>query len=127
MSKKKYSVAKVVTHTQNSIGKCERHNEKKNETYANMNVYTSCSAMNVHFQSSGELTYNEQQNKLIDEKKVCMRGLKADAKVFDEMIFYVNTDYFEQHGVFLCLNQLLFILTVFCSALVNIEFVFALR
>ena len=98
MSKKNYSVARVVTHTQSTIGKCERHNERKNESYANMNVDTARCDMNVHFKSCGELTYNELLNKLIAEKKVCMRGLKADAKVFDEMIFDVNTDYFETHG-----------------------------
>ena len=98
MSKKNYSVARVVTHTQSTIGKCERHNERKNESYANMNVDTARCDMNVHFKGCGELTYNEQLNRLIAEKKVCMRGLKADAKVFDEMIFDVNTDYFETHG-----------------------------
>ncbi len=98
MSKKNYSVARVVTHTQSTIGKCERHNERKNESYANMNVDTARCDMNVHFKNCGELTYNEQLNKLIAEKKVCMRGLKSDAKVFDEMIFDVNTDYFETHG-----------------------------
>lgn len=98
MSKKNYSVARVVTHTQSSIGKCERHNERKNESYANMNVDMARCDMNVHFKGCGVLTYNEQLNKLIAEKKVCMRGLKADAKVFDEMIFDVNTDYFETHG-----------------------------
>ena len=98
MSKKNYSVARVVTHTQSTIGKCERHNERKNESYANMNVDTARCDMNVHFKSCGGLTYNEQLNKLLTEKRVCMRGLKADAKVFDEMIFDVNTDYFETHG-----------------------------
>ena len=98
MSKKNYSVARVVTHTQSSIGKCERHNERKNESYANMNVDTARCDMNVHFKTCGDLTYNEQLNKLIAEKKVCMRGLKADAKIFDEVIFDVNTDYFETHG-----------------------------
>ena len=98
ISKKNYSVARVVTHTQSTIGKCERHNERKNESYANMNVDTARCDMNVHFKSCGELTYNEQLNKLIVDKKVCMRGLKADAKVFDEMIIDVNTDYFEKHG-----------------------------
>ena len=63
-----------------------------------MNVDVKRSNMNVHFKNCSELTYNEQLNKLIAEKKVCMRGLKADAKVFDEMIFDVNTDYFETHG-----------------------------
>lgn len=98
MSKKNYSVARVVTHTQSTISKCERHNERKNESYTNMNVDTARCDMNVHFKGCSELTYNEQLNKLIAEKKVCMRGLKVDAKVFDEMIFDVNTDYFETHG-----------------------------
>lgn len=98
MSKKNYSVARVVTHTQSTIGKCERHNERKNESYANMNVDTARCDTNVHFKGCSELTYNEQLNKLIAEKRVCMRGLKADAKIFDEMIFDVNTDYFEMHG-----------------------------
>ena len=89
MSKKNYSIARVVTHTQSTIGKCERNNDRKNESYANMNV---------NFKSCRKLTYNEQLNKLIAEKKVCMRGLKADTKVFDEVIFDVNTDYFETHG-----------------------------
>ena len=98
MSKKNYSVARVATHTYSTIGKCERHNERKNESYANMNVDTARCDMNVHFKSCSELTYNEQLNKLIAENKVCMRGLKVDAKVFDEVIFDVNTDYFETHG-----------------------------
>ena len=72
MSKKNYSVARVVTHTQSTIGKCERHNERKNESYANMNVDMTRSDMNVHFKDCGELTYNEQLNKLIAEKKVCI-------------------------------------------------------
>ena len=98
MSKKNYSVARVVIHTQSSLGKCERHNERKNESYANMNVDMARCDMNVHFKSCGELTYYEQLNRLIAEKRVCMRGLKTDAKVFDEVIFDVNTDYFETHG-----------------------------
>lgn len=93
-----YSVARVVTHTQSTIGKYERHNERKNEHYQNMNVDLSRTEMNMHFKSCGELTYNEQLDKLIADGKVSMRGLKKDAKVFDEVIFDVNTDYFESHG-----------------------------
>lgn len=38
MEKTNYSVARVVTYTKQSIGKAERHNERKNQTYSNMNV-----------------------------------------------------------------------------------------
>lgn len=38
MEKTNFTVARVVTHTRAGVGKCERHNERKNENYANMNV-----------------------------------------------------------------------------------------
>jgi len=38
MKKTNYSVARVVTYTKQSISKAERHNERKNQSYSNMNV-----------------------------------------------------------------------------------------
>ena len=98
MAKTNYTVARVQTRTKDSIGKYERHNERKNEHYANMNVDLSQTEKNVHYKSCGELTYNETLDKLVADGKVSLRGLKADAKVYDEMILDVNTDYFEKHG-----------------------------
>ena len=98
MAKPNYTVARVQTRTKNSIGKYERHNERKNEHYANMNVDLTQTEKNVHFKSCGNLTYNETLDRMVADGKVSLRGLKADAKVYDEMILDVNTDYFEQHG-----------------------------
>lgn len=98
MAKTNYTVARVQTRTKDSIGKYERHNERKNEHYSNMNVDLSQTEKNVHFKSCGDLTYNETLDKLVADGKVSLRGLKVDAKVYDEMILDVNTDYFEQHG-----------------------------
>ena len=98
MSKQNYSVARVKTRTQESVGKFERHIERKNEHYANMNVDLKRVPMNVSFRDCGELTYNEMLQKLVDEGKVSMRGLKKDAKVFDELIFDINSEYFEEYG-----------------------------
>ena len=98
MAKTNYTVARVQTRTKDSIGKYERHNERKNEHYANMNVDLTQTEKNVHYKSCGELTYNETLDKMVANGKVSLRGLKADAKVYDEMILDVNTDYFEQHG-----------------------------
>ncbi len=98
MSKTNYSVARVKTRTRASVGKFERHIERKNEHYENMNVDLSRTPMNVAYKSCGGLTYNEYLDKLVAEKTVSFRGLKADAKVFDEMILDVNSDYFERHG-----------------------------
>lgn len=98
MADKNYSVARVATRTRDTVGKYERHNERRNEHYGNMNVDLSRTPMNVHFKDCGELTYNEYIDSLVTAGKVSLRGLKKDAKVYDEVIFDVNTDYFETHG-----------------------------
>lgn len=98
MEKTNFTVARVVTHTRAGVGKCERHNERKNESYGNMNVDLERTPMNIHFKACGELTYNETLDRLVADGSVSLRGLKKDAKVYDEMILDVNTDYFEQHG-----------------------------
>ena len=95
---KSYSVARVQQHTAAGIGKPERHNERKNESYENMNVDLSRTPLNVHFKDCGNLSYNAYLDKLLASGAVSLRGLKKDAKVFDEMIFDVNTAYFEEHG-----------------------------
>lgn len=98
MVRQNYSVARVKTRTQESVGKFERHIERKNEHYANMNVDLERAPMNVQYKGCGELTYNEMLQRLVDEGKVSMRGLRKDAKVFDELIFDINSEYFEEHG-----------------------------
>ena len=95
---KNYAVARVVQYTRAGIGKSERHIERKNQNYENMNVDLSQSPRNVRFKSCRDLTYNAYLDKLTEEGAVSLRGLKQDAKVFDEMIFDVNTAYFEEHG-----------------------------
>lgn len=98
MTKQNFCVARVETRTRASVGKFERHIERKNESYENMNVDLSRTPMNVSFKSCGDLTYNERLDQMIAEGMVSLKGLKADANVFDEMIMDVNTDYFEQKG-----------------------------
>ena len=98
MPKGDFSVARVEKRTRASVGKFERHIERKNESYENMNVDLSRTPMNVHFQGCGELTYNEHLDRLIADGVVSLKGLKADATVFNEMILDVNTDYFERNG-----------------------------
>lgn len=98
MAKQNFSVARIETRTRATVGKFERHIERKNDSYENMNVDLSRTPMNVSFKSCGELTYNEHLDKMIAAGKVSLKGLKPDATVFDEMIMDVNTDYFEQNG-----------------------------
>ena len=97
MGKTNYSVARVETYTRASIVKAERHNERKNESYSNMNVDLTQTPNNVHYKIC-KSTYNERLKEMIDDGEISLRGLKDNAKVFDEIIFDINSDYFEQNG-----------------------------
>ena len=57
MDKTNYSVARVETYTRASIEKAERHNERKNKSYSNMNVDLTQTPNNVHYKKC-ESTYN---------------------------------------------------------------------
>lgn len=97
MDKTNYSVARVQTYTRASILKAERHNERKNENYSNMNVNLAQTQNNVHYKKC-DSTYNERLKEMIDNADISLRGLKDNAKIFDEIIFDINSDYFEQNG-----------------------------
>ena len=97
MDKTNYSVARVETYTRASIEKAERHNERKNKSYSNMNVDLTQTPNNVHYKKC-ESTYNERLKEMIDNGEISLRGLKDNAKIFDEIIFDINSDYFEQNG-----------------------------
>ena len=96
MEKTNYSVARVQTYTRASILKAERHNERKNTNYSNMNIDLAQTQNNVHYKKC-DGTYNERLKEMIDTGDVSLRGLKDNAKVFDEIIFDINSDYFEQN------------------------------
>lgn len=97
MSKTNYSVTRVETYTKTSITKAERHNERKNKSYSNMNVDLEQTQNNIHYKRC-ETTYNEKLKELLDKGQVSLRGLRENAKLFDELIFDINSDYFEKHG-----------------------------
>ena len=62
-----------------------------------MNVDLTQAPNNIHYKRC-ETTYNEKLKELIDNAQVSLRGLKDNAKIFDELIFDINSDYFEKHG-----------------------------
>ena len=97
MDKTNYSVARVETYTKTSITKADRHDERKNKSYSNMNVDLEQTPNNVHYKRC-ETTYNEKLREMLESGQVSLRGLRANAKLFDELIFDINSDYFEKHG-----------------------------
>ena len=96
MAEGNFSVIRVAKITAAGAQKNERHNERKNESYANLNVDTERIPFNVHFKDTGGLTYNEYFGRLIDEGKISTRGQKEGATTFNELVIDVNTRYFEK-------------------------------
>ena len=97
MAKTDRTVVRNQPYQKGGIGIRERHNERKNENYSNHDIELERSPMNVHFRKC-DSTYTQALERMIEEKTVSTRGLKNDAKVFEEMVFDVNTAYFENHG-----------------------------
>jgi len=64
----------------------ERHNERKNESYGNGDILPERSNLNVYYKSCPG-TYEQEFNRMVENGTVSLRGLKPDAKVFDELVF----------------------------------------
>lgn len=97
-SKADMSCARVKKYTSSDVSKAERHNERKNETYENMNVIAKRIPYNVHFKEPTSPTYMEQLKQMEQDGKVSLRGLRKDATLFNEIVIDVNTMYFERNG-----------------------------
>jgi hypothetical protein len=65
--------------------------------YSNPDVVMERVHLNVHYKECTG-TYNQWLDKMLSDGTVSMRGLKPDTKVFGELVFDVNTMYFENHG-----------------------------
>ena len=97
-SKADMSCARVKKYTSSDVSKAERHNERKNETYENMNVIAERIPYNVHFKEPTSPTYMEQLKQMETDGMVSLRGLRKDATLFNEIVIDVNTMYFERNG-----------------------------
>jgi len=95
--KQHFSVARVVTHTKEDISKFERHDERKNKTYSNMNIVEERIPMNVYFKRY-DCTINQKFDEMVKSGQISTRGLKANAKIYNELVFDVNSLYFEENG-----------------------------
>ena len=97
MEKQHFSVARVVTHSKENISKFERHDERKNATYSNTNIVAERTPMNIYFKRY-DSTLNQKFDEMVKNSQIFTRGLKANAKIYNELVFDVNSLYFEQNG-----------------------------
>lgn len=103
MDKKNATVVRNAGYSKGGFSIRERHNERKNESYHNGDICKEREHLNKNFlrrlhTNGTPFTYHQSYEKMLAEGTIVERGLKPDAKVFAEMVFDVNTDYFEQNG-----------------------------
>ena len=79
------------------IGIRERHNERKNKSYSNPDIVPERTHLNTYYIEPNE-SYLKTLDRMLKEGTISDRGLKKDAKVFGELVFDVNSLYFEDHG-----------------------------
>ena len=79
------SCARVKKYTASDVSKAERHNERKNETYENINMIEERIPYNVHFKKPFAPTYMEQLKQMEADGMVSLRGLRKDATLFNEI------------------------------------------
>lgn len=97
MSKIHRSVVRNKAYSRDRIPHIERHNERKNEHYGNGDVDLSRSSFNVHFKTC-DGSYLQQFDNLVESGTISTRGLKPTAKIIDELVYDVNSEYFEERG-----------------------------
>ena len=93
------SVVRNEGYKKNEFSIRERHNERMNESYYNSDIQQDRKHLNVYFKQS-EGSYTETFAAMLANGTISTKGLKKDgsAKVLNEMVFDVNTDYFDRNG-----------------------------
>jgi len=101
MSKTHQSVVRNQGHTRAAVMHVERHNERKNENYSNLDVVLEQSRNNIYYKIC-DGTYLGTFDKMVQDGEISTRGLKLnnegtkpESAIVAEMIFDVNTEYFE--------------------------------
>lgn len=97
MGKTDRCVVRNGAYRKGGLGIRERHNERKNTGYANADIDPARAPLNVYFKRC-EGSYIETFDRMVESGAISTRGLKQDAKVVDEMVFDVNSAYFERGG-----------------------------
>ncbi len=83
--------------TKTQIGNTQRHNEREKDSYTNPDIMPERAALNIHFKEPAG-SYAEMFAQMEADKVISTRGLKDDAHLYGELIFDVNSAYFDNHG-----------------------------
>ena len=91
------TVVRNTSFQKNGIGIRERHNERKNESYSNPDIVPERSHLNIRYKECS-MSYCGMFDRMVADGTIRLNGLRSDAKVFGELVFDVNTKYFDSNG-----------------------------
>lgn len=83
--------------TRMQINNTQRHNEREKDSYTNPDIVPERGGLNIHFKEPSG-SYAEMFAQMEADKVISTRGLKEDAHLYGELIFDVNSAYFDNHG-----------------------------
>ena len=80
-----------------AIGNTQQHNEREKDSYRNPDILPLRAEWNVHFKKP-TASYTDLFAQMEAAGTISTRGLKPDATHYCELIFDVNSAYFDNHG-----------------------------
>ena len=80
-----------------AVGNTQQHNEREKDSYRNPDIIPQRAAWNVHFKKP-TASYTDLFAQLEAIGTISTHGLKPDATHYCELVFDVNSAYFDNHG-----------------------------
>ena len=80
-----------------AVGNTQQHNEREKDSYRNPDIIPQRVAWNVHFKKPAA-SYTDLFAQMEAAGTISTRGLKPDATHYCELVFDVNSAYFDNHG-----------------------------
>ena len=91
------SVVRNAKYRRGGLSIRQRYNKRQNMDYMNDDIIHDGAAYNVHFeQATG--SYEQMFDGMVADGAISTRGLQKDAFIVDELVFDVNTAYFQSGG-----------------------------
>ena len=86
-----------LTVSDKAVSNTQQHNEREKDSYRNPDIIPQRAAWNVHFKKP-TASYTDLFAQMEASGTISTRGLKPDATHYCELIFDVNSAYFDNHG-----------------------------
>jgi len=91
------SVVRNAQYKRGGLSVRQRHNERQNADYMNDDIIKDRAALNVHFKEPTG-SYEQMFDSMVADGVISTRGLGKNPFIVDELVYDINTAYFEYKG-----------------------------